>query len=268
MSEEQILMYDYETGEYYYEEECCGCRERCCKPCCDPCCEPCDPCEEDPCDPPCEDWCEFCKGECCEHVDSIESNCGCKKKKCKSSNCNSRSNRRNRQNNNRRNRTRSGATNSEDNEEVTGAINGIQGWLKNPTGTILTGDTISFNALKGNSQNGPLSFDSQSNEFVVNQSGSYVLRWNLNAAPTIRNGEVYITFTKNNEDKREVLSGVRNVFRGVNGSPNIVNSSYLVFSANEGDRFSLNNESDGPINIVFLDSAIGGRISILRIQKE
>lgn len=229
--------YDQNTKQYYYipgcsHNECCeweeGCNDDCYNNYYD------DSCEES-----CSDWSEECRG------------------------CDSRNSQSKDQINDN---NESSQSNSNQNLQNVNTRCGIQAWIKNAQAATPAGERIVFNVIREHQYNScRIYYDEETNEFVFNQEGAYIVQWSVNVTPSSCLGTAYLTFTLNYDGDSEVLSRVYTAYQGINGTPNILNKSSVIFNANKDDRFSLNNASDGLINIGSLNSAIGGNLSILRI---
>ncbi|MCM1989153.1 hypothetical protein [Oceanirhabdus seepicola] len=153
------------------------------------------------------------------------------------------------------------------NSQIGNARCGIQAWIKNAQAATKSGERIAFNIIREHQDNEcSIYYDENSNEFIFNQEGVYLAQWSVNVTPSSGLGIVYLTYTLNNENDYEVLSRVYTAYQGINGTPNIINRSSVIFNAKKNARYSLNNASDGLINIVCLNSSIGGNLSIVRIS--
>lgn len=158
-------------------------------------------------------------------------------------------------------------TNRDQNSQNVNTRCGIQAWIKNAQVATPSGERIVFNIIRKHQDNEfRIHYDQDTNEFVFSQEGVYMVQWSINVTPSSGLGTVYLTFTLNDDDNSEVLSRVYTAYQGINGTPNIINRSSVIISANKNERYSLNNASDGLINIGCLNSSIGGNLSILRIS--
>ncbi len=187
-----------------------------------------------------DDWCEHCRGD------------------------NSGNNKCDEQNQNNANNCQ---TNCNENSQTGNRRCGLQAWIKNAQGATPSGERIVFNIIREHQNNEyRIYYDENSNEFVFNQDGVYLVKWSINVTPSSYLGTVYLSFTLNKDSDFEVLSRVYTAYQGINGIRNITNHSSVIFNAKKNDRYSLNNASDGLINIGSLNSSIGGNLSIVRIS--
>ncbi|WBW96505.1 hypothetical protein [Oceanirhabdus sp. W0125-5] len=170
-------------------------------------------------------------------------------------------------NDNYRGRSNCNKNTQSQNSENQSSRCGIQAWIKNAQAATLSGERIAFNITREHQDNDcRIYYDENTSEFVFNQDGVYVAQWSINVTPSSGLGTVYLSFTLNREDDYDVLSRVYTIYQGIDGAPNIMNRSSVIFNAKKNDRYSLNNASDGLINIGGCNSSIGGNLSIMRIN--
>lgn len=145
--------------------------------------------------------------------------------------------------------------------------NEVSCWIIRPAELVEDEENILFNRIIKSDFVSDIQFNEQESEFVIREYGMYRLSWDLNIATISRKDIVRINLilSDSNGGRENIIKRIRPF--NINMKTSITrNIGEIIFRGKDGDRCFFRNVSRQKVEIIFLNSAVGGKIKLVRLR--